>query len=103
MLTDKLTRRLAIIRFAQLTAVLPGNAYRMLSLLRKTRVVYDPRHNWAVFLHSWQHILPHLGQHLLVAPGCVGHQVMQRLMHATNIIRGQARSHRFDALAFTGQ
>jgi hypothetical protein len=75
----------------------------MLPLLGKTRVVYDPRHDWAVFLHGWQHISPHFGQHLFVVPGRVGHQVMQGLVHATNIMWSQARSHRLDALAFTGQ
>jgi hypothetical protein len=75
----------------------------MLPLLRKPRVVYDPRHYWAVFLHGWQHKSLNLGQHLLVVPGRVCHQMMERLMHATNIVGSQAGSHRFDTLALSGQ
>ena len=96
-------RRLTVILFAHLTAVLPSHSYRMLSLLRKPRVIHDPRHHWTVFLHGGQHLPSHLRQHLFVVPWRVRHQVMQRLVHATNIVWGQARSHRLDALAFSRQ
>ena len=56
-------------------------------------------HHGAVFPHGWQHLPQHLRQHLLVISGRVGHQVMQRLMHAANIVGRQARRHRLDALA----
>src|SRR5215471_6765471 len=61
-------RHLAVIRFARLPTVLPGHAHRMLPLLRKTRVVHDPRHYRTVLLHGGEHLLPHLLQHRLVVP-----------------------------------
>jgi hypothetical protein len=75
----------------------------MLPLLRKTRVVHDPRHYRTVLLHGGEHLLPHLLQHRLVVPRRVGHQVMQRLVHAPNIVRSQPRCHRLDTLALSGQ
>ena len=75
----------------------------MLPLLRKTRVIHDPRHHRTVLLHGREHLPPHLRQHLLVVPGRVGHQMMQRLVHATNIVRRQARCHRLDTLALSRQ
>ena len=87
--------------FADLTAVLPGDTYGMFTLLGETRIVHDPRHHRAVFLHSGQYLLPHLCQHLFVVPGRVCHKVMQRLVHAANIIRSQTRSHRLDAFALS--
>ena len=75
----------------------------MLPLLGKSRVVYNPRYYWTVFLHGRQHFPPHLRQHLLVVPGGVRHQVMERLVHATNIVRSQARCHRLHALTFARQ
>jgi hypothetical protein len=75
----------------------------MLPLLRKTRVVNDPRHNLIVFLKGWQHLAPHLRQHLIVVPWGGRHQVMERLMHAPNIVGGQPRGHRFDTFALTRQ
>jgi len=57
----------------------------MLPLFRKTRIIHNPCHHRTLFLHDGEHIPLHLGQHLLVVPGRVCHQVMERLMHATNI------------------
>jgi len=39
----------------------------------------------------------------LVAPGCFGHQMMQRLPHWLDTRRIQTRSHRLDALTFPRQ
>jgi hypothetical protein len=75
----------------------------MLPLLGKTRIIHNPRHYRTLFLHGGKHIPPHLGQHLLVVPGRVCHQVMERLMHAATIVGSQAGSHRLDALALTRQ
>jgi hypothetical protein len=75
----------------------------MLPLLGKTGIVHNPRHHRTVFLHGWQHFVPHLRQHLFVVPRRVGHKVMQRLMHATHMIRIQACGHRLDTLALAGQ
>jgi hypothetical protein len=73
----------------------------MFSLLRKTRIVYDPRDHWTVFLHGRQYFPPYLRQHLFIVPGGVRHQMMKRLVHATNVVRRQARCHRLDTLTFT--
>jgi len=89
--------------FADLTAVLPGDSYRMLPLLGKTCIIHYPRHHRTVFLHAGQHIAPHFGQHLLVVPGRVRHQMMERLVHSPNIVWSQARGHRLDTLALSGQ
>jgi hypothetical protein len=70
--------------------------------LGKTRVVDDPRYYRTVLLHGGEHLLPHLLKHLLVVPRRVGHQVLQRLVHAPNLVRSQARRHRLDTLALSG-
>jgi hypothetical protein len=57
----------------------------MLPLFWKGRIIYDPGDHRLVFLHGRQHFPPHLRQHLFVVPGGVRHQVVQRLVHATNI------------------
>jgi hypothetical protein len=75
----------------------------MLSLLGKTGVIHDPRHHRTVRLHRRQHRAPHLRQHCFVVPRCIRHQVVERLMPAANIVWSQARRHRFDTLAFSGQ
>ena len=89
--------------FADLTAVLPGYAYRVLSLFGKTGVIHDPCHHRTIPLHGGKHLLPYLPQHLLVIPRRICYQVMQRLVHATNIVRRQTCSHRLNALAIPGQ
>jgi hypothetical protein len=61
-------RRLAVRRLAQLPAGLPGNPHRMLPLLRKSRVVEDPRYYRTVLLHGWEHLLPHVLQHTAHRP-----------------------------------
>jgi hypothetical protein len=75
----------------------------MLTLLRKTRIIHNPRHHGTVFLHRWQHISPHLGQYLVVVPRRIRDQMMERLMHATNIVWSQSRGHRLDTLALSRQ
>jgi hypothetical protein len=70
----------------------------MRSLLWKTSVVYDPRHNRAVLLHRGEHLLSHLRQHRLVVPRCIGHQVVEGLVHVPDIVGSQARRHRLDTL-----
>jgi len=60
-------------------------------------------HDWAVLLHGRQHRSPHLGQHLVVVPWGVRHQVMERLVRAANIVWSQTRGHRLDTLALAGQ
>jgi hypothetical protein len=93
---------LTVILLADLTAVLPSS-YGMLPWFGKTRIIHNPRHHRIVFLHAWKHIPSNLGQHLFIVPGRVRHQVMERLMRATNIVGSQARSHRLNTLALSGQ
>lgn len=40
---------------------------------------------------------------IIQVPRSIRHQVMERLVHATNIVWGQARSHRLDTLTLPGQ
>jgi hypothetical protein len=87
---------------ADLTAILSGYSNRMLTLFRKGCVIHDPRHDGAMLLQRRQHRPPHLRQHLLVIPRRVRYQMVQRLVHAPNIVRGKACGHRFDALALAG-
>ena len=95
--------RLAVILLADLAAVLPSDTYGMFTLLGETRIVHNPRHHRAEFLHGGQYLPPHLCQHLFVIPGRVRHKVMQRLVHATNVIRSQTRGHRLDTFALSRQ
>src|SRR5208283_4771566 len=53
--------------------------------------------------HRGQHLAAHLLQQHGVAPGRVGHDVVQRLMHLPHLARRQTRRHRLDALALEGQ
>src|ERR1017187_4835858 len=94
---------LAVVLFAYLTAVLPGNSYRVLPLLGKASVIHDPSHHRPVRLHGRQHLTPHLSQHLLVVPRRICHQVVERLVLATNIVWSQTCRHRLDTLALAGQ
>jgi hypothetical protein len=75
----------------------------MFPLLGKTCVIHNPRHHRTVFLHGGNHMSPNLGQHLFAVPWRVRHQGMERLVHATNIVGSEARSHRFDTLALSRQ
>src|SRR5208283_5016219 len=45
--------RLAVIVFADLTAVLPSHPYRMLPLLGKTRIIHNPRHHRTFAPRHW--------------------------------------------------
>jgi hypothetical protein len=75
----------------------------VLSLFGKAGIIYDPGNHWTIFLHDGKHLLSHPAQHLFVAPGRVGNQVMQRLVHAANIVWGQTCSHRLYALPLAWQ
>jgi hypothetical protein len=94
---------LAIILLAGLSAVLPGYAHRMGALLGQAGVVDDPGYNRAAFRHRRQRIVARAAQQGLVAPGSVGHHMVQRLMHTPDVGRGQTRCHRLDRLALPGQ
>jgi hypothetical protein len=44
-----------------------------------------------------------LSQYLFVIPGSVGDQMMERLVHAPDVIGSQTGSPRLDAFALTGK
>jgi hypothetical protein len=74
----------------------------MTALLGKASVIHNPAHNLVLLPHGRQNRTPHLPLHLLIAPRRIRHQVMQALVHALNVIRGQPCRHRLYALSFAG-
>ena len=92
-------RDLTIVLLAELAAILPCHANRVLSLLRKTGVVNDPCFNRTLMLNRRQHHLARLGQNLFVRPRRVAHEMQQRLMLSRCPSRRRHRRHRLDALA----
>jgi hypothetical protein len=74
----------------------------MLAFLGKPRVIHDPGHHRSLLLHGRQDLLAHVIEQCLVAPGSLGHQMVQRLalsLHATWI---ESCRHRLDAFPFAG-
>jgi len=53
--------------------------------------------------HDWQHLVANLSQNSSIAPGRIGNDVMQGLMHLAHPAGSQMRRHRLDALAFNRQ
>jgi hypothetical protein len=92
-------RDLAVILLAELAAILPCHANRVLALLRKAGVVDDPRFNRPLTLDRRQHHLAHLGQNPRVRPGRVADEMQQRLMLRCRPPRRGNRRHRLNALA----
>jgi hypothetical protein len=92
-------RDLAIVRFAQLTAILPCHADRVAALLGKPGVVDDPRLDRLVTGDRWQDTFAHTAQHRLIGPRRLGHKVQQRLVLRRGSPRRGHRRQRFDALA----
>ena len=96
-------RYLAVLLLAQLPAVLPRDAHRMACpswespCHRRSRPPPGPS---ASSRAAPDGVLPSAA---LIAPRRIGHDVMQRLMHPSHVVRGQTRRHRLDALALTGQ
>src|SRR5260370_17313720 len=68
-------RDLAIVLFAQLTAILPCHADRVAALLGKPGVVDDPRLDRLVTGDRWQDTFPHTAQHPFIGPPRPGHKV----------------------------
>ena len=93
---------LAVVLLAQLAAVLPRNADRMLALLGKAGVVHDPGLDRPAALQRRQDKVPHLGQNPIVRPWRVRHEVQQRLP-GRNPIRSDSHCQRLYALAVERQ
>ncbi len=91
-------RNLTVILLAQHAAVLPGHADRVRALLGKTGVVHDPPAATRE-VHRRHDPLRDTQQHLLVRPGRVGHEVVQRLVSRAGGHRCQMRRHRLHTLA----
>jgi hypothetical protein len=75
----------------------------MTALFRKPRVIHDPGDQLVPPRHRWQHLFPHLSQQCSIAPGRIGHNVVQRLVHPANVTGRQTRGHRLHTFALQGQ
>ena len=53
--------------------------------------------------HDGKHLVANLIQKRVIAPGCIGNDVMQRLMHLAYVARSQTCRHRLHALALDRQ
>ena len=96
-------RDLAVVLLAELAAILPCHADRMLALLGKAGVVDDPGADRSLPLERRQHLAPHHRQHRRVRPIRLRHEVMQRLMRRLHATGRNPRRHRLDALALARQ
>jgi hypothetical protein len=95
-------RDLTIVGLAKPPAILPRDAYRMNTLLRKARVVDNPGLDLPLRLDRRQDQFAHLGQNRIVRPSRLADQMQKRLMLSRNPGRRNDRRHRLDALAFAG-
>ena len=91
---------LAVRLLAELPAILMRHADRMGPVLGKARVVEDPGLDWPVPLDLRQHHVAHLGQHHLVRPHALRHEMQQRLVLRPHTLRRRRRRDRLDTLAF---
>jgi len=77
---------LAVVLFADLSAVLSGDANRVFALFRKTSIVDHPGGDWRTGGHLRQDVVADGLEEKLVIPGRYGNYVMQRLMSAPDIV-----------------
>lgn len=99
----KAYRNPAVILLANLSTVLPCDANRVLSLLRKTGIVNYPGNDRTFSQHGRQNRIQRAVQQRFIVPGSFGDQMMQGLMHTPHMIRIESRRHRLYALAFARQ
>jgi hypothetical protein len=92
-------RHLAVVLLAQLAAVLPGYTHRVAAFLRKARVIHDPALDRFVSSDRWQHALTYAAQYRLIRPGCLRHQMQQRLVLRGGSLRRGHRRQWFHALS----
>jgi hypothetical protein len=62
-----------------------------------------PRHHWIAPQHRRNHKTQTPIQDGFVFPGGFGYERKRRLVHPSNMVAGEARGHRFDALPFARQ
>src|ERR1700680_1029318 len=90
-------RHPTVLLLAQLPAVLASDSNRMSSFLREPRVIHDPGRQRMFSRHGWKHLVANLSQNTSIAPGRIGNDVMQRLMHLAHLAGSQTRRHRLYA------
>jgi hypothetical protein len=66
------------------------------SLLPMPGVIDNPGRDGVGFCHRSQHIVVQTAEQKLIAPGSVGHHMVQRLVHVPDVLRSQPRRHRLD-------
>jgi hypothetical protein len=96
-------RHLAVVLLAELAAVLPRHADRVLALLGHAGVIDDQRSDLASPLDDGQDTGAHRREHRVIGPIGLGHEVMERLVRGLYPPRLHARGHRFDAFALARQ
>jgi hypothetical protein len=73
------------------------------ALFRQASIIDDPGSNRAGVGHRRQRIVAYTAQQGLIAPRSIGHHMMQRLVHAPDVLRSQPRRHRLDRLPLSRQ
>jgi hypothetical protein len=71
------------------------------ALFRQASIIDDPGSNRAGVGHRRQRIVD--TEQGLIAPRSIGHHMMQRLVHAPDVLRSQPRRHRLDRLPLSRQ
>src|SRR5689334_1011453 len=94
---------LAIVLLAELSAILPRDADRVLALLGKTRVVDDPRRNGAVHLNIRDRLCTNALHYGLVRPISLADKMQQRLVLCCRSRRRRQCCYGLDALALRRQ
>ena len=82
---------------SHLATVLPRDAGRVLALLWKPCIVHYPCNDRSLSQHGGKHGIQRTVQQNFVIPRGIRHQMMQRLVHAANMIWIQTRCHRLAA------
>ena len=72
----------------------------MNTFLDNPSLIHNPRCHRPHLLHDRQDVIPHLPQHVVIAPGRLRDEMMQRLVHALQMIGSQSRRHGLDAFPF---
>jgi len=75
----------------------------MPAFLGDAGVMHDPSHNRLPACHGGRQLDTHRRPHGLVAPGSLGHRVMQGLAGGLDAVWVQASGHGFHGLALAGQ
>ncbi len=95
--------QLAVVLFADLSAVLPGDADGEFAFFRRTSIVDDPGGNGMAAGHFREDVLADGLEEELVIPGRYGDDMVQGLVSALDMIRVKTGGHGFHAFAPSGQ